>query len=179
MAVGVQNVRQQNWKERTRPFTIGIMIFWFVMAISMLAQLAPSALQFLCPSGSWSFLTMLRCSIGPMIASPSSCGILGAAADRNPCGPFCTCWRKDEGPRGVKRFCATAGMWARTIAGSPSQFHALCAKAIAEGGKACACVTLNHPRAIEDDETGGSGRRSTCKLSMVELQSVAEEREKD
>ena len=52
--VGFQ--RSRNWKEGTGHFTIGIMIFRFMMAISVLPNwlhLVPSSI--LCPSGSWSF----------------------------------------------------------------------------------------------------------------------------
>lgn len=41
---------------------------------------------------------------------------------------------------------------------APQSISCSCAKNIAEGGKACACATLIHPRAIANDKTGGRYR---------------------
>lgn len=72
--------------------------FRFVMAISMLAQLAPSALQFLCPSGSWRFSSLHR-----LLSISCFAGVLkGAAADRNPCGPAFHLEEQEEGAGGVR-----------------------------------------------------------------------------
>ncbi|KAK3403600.1 hypothetical protein B0T20DRAFT_486595 [Sordaria brevicollis] len=79
----------QNWKERARHFTIGIM-----SDISHFRH-------------KWK----LRC------------GILGAAADSNPCGPAL---ENRGGPGGVERFCATAGMRARNHSRLPHRQSISC-----------------------------------------------------
>lgn len=93
-------------------------------------------------------------------ASPSC--ILGAAADRNRAGLR---WKKGRRGKQILRYCNVGKNCSRL----PQLISCSCAKAIAEGGKACACATLIHPRAIEDDKTGGRGKLSTCKLSPLNV----------
>ena len=160
------------------------------MAIPTLAQLAPSALQFLCPSGSgsWRFSSLHRllsfsCFAGVLnqnryIGTDTYNGdvlIITTSAQHfssvvyfKSCGgsnPVRACvGRRSGGVKQILRYCNVGKNCSRR----PQLISCSCAKAMAEGGKACACATLIHPRAIEDDKTGGRGRTSTYKLSTID-----------